>query len=98
MVTASLKSTAKASIATAMTGHNLENPVLMGVIGAAHGIKGQCRVKSYAENPLALGDYGTLVTSDGKKLDILDKIVPLLERPTSGASHSQSAAWAARRW
>ncbi len=55
-----------------MTGHNLSNPVLMGVIGAAHGIKGQCRVKSYAEDPLALGDYGTLLAKDGRKFDISD--------------------------
>ncbi len=53
-----------------MKSNNLENPVLMGVIGAAHGIKGQCRVKSYSGDPLALGDYGTLFSADGRHFDI----------------------------
>ncbi len=53
-----------------MKSNNLENPVLMGVIGAAHGIKGQCRVKSYSGDPLALGDYGTLFSADGRPFDI----------------------------
>lgn len=50
----------------------LENPVLMGVIGAPHGIKGQCRVKSFAGDPEALGDYGTLYAQDGRAFDVKD--------------------------
>jgi hypothetical protein len=37
-----------------------DNPVLMGVIGAPHGVRGELRVKPYTGDPLALGDYGTL--------------------------------------
>lgn len=48
----------------------LENPVLMGVIGAPHGIKGQLRVKSYTADPEALGDYGTLYAEDGRAFDV----------------------------
>ncbi|WP_026317504.1 ribosome maturation factor RimM [Ahrensia kielensis] len=55
-----------------MSKNDLENPVLLGVIGAAHGIKGQCRVKSYTGDPEALGDYGTLYAEDGRAFDVAD--------------------------
>ena len=35
----------------------------MGRIGAAHGIKGEVRIVSFTEEPLALLDYGPLVTN-----------------------------------
>lgn len=41
--------------------------VLMAQIGAAHGIKGEVRVKPFGEEPLALGSYGPLETLDGTK-------------------------------
>ena len=44
----------------------LERPVQLAVIGAAHGIKGEVRVKSYTGDPLALGDYGPLADGHGK--------------------------------
>jgi 16S rRNA processing protein RimM len=50
----------------------LENPVLMGVIGAAHGIRGEVRVKSFTQDPLALADYGALSTQDGRTFTIAD--------------------------
>lgn len=34
----------------------------MGRIGAAHGIKGEVRITSFTEEPLALADYGPLAT------------------------------------
>ncbi|MCF6325934.1 MAG: ribosome maturation factor RimM [Devosiaceae bacterium] len=37
--------------------------VLMGRIGAAHGLKGQVRINSYTQDPLAIGQYGELLTS-----------------------------------
>jgi 16S rRNA processing protein RimM len=55
-----------------MSKNDLENPVLLGVIGAAHGIKGLCRVKSYTADPEALGDYGTLYAEDGRAFDVSD--------------------------
>jgi 16S rRNA processing protein RimM len=36
--------------------------LLMGRIGAAHGIKGEVRITSFTEDPLALKDYGPLAT------------------------------------
>lgn len=49
----------------------LENPVLMAVVGAAHGIKGEVRVKSFTGDPQALGDYGPLRSADGRVFEIL---------------------------
>lgn len=49
-----------------------DNPVLMAVIGAAHGIKGELRVKSFTGDPMALADYGPLFTKDGRKFAIAD--------------------------
>lgn len=39
------------------------NLVLMGRIGAAHGIKGEVRITSYTEDPLDIAAYGPLITS-----------------------------------
>ncbi|WP_265516298.1 ribosome maturation factor RimM [Nitratireductor luteus] len=50
----------------------LENPVQLAVVGAAHGIKGEVRVKSFAEDPLALGQYGPLHTESGRALKVKD--------------------------
>ncbi|TIN54715.1 MAG: ribosome maturation factor RimM, partial [Mesorhizobium sp.] len=50
----------------------LENPVQMAVIGAAHGIKGELRVKTFTGDPLALADYGPLHAKDGRAFQILD--------------------------
>ncbi|MDG4876754.1 ribosome maturation factor RimM [Mesorhizobium sp. WSM4935] len=50
----------------------LENPVQMAVIGAAHGIKGELRVKAFTGDPLALADYGPLHAKDGRTFQITD--------------------------
>ena len=47
-----------------------QNPVQMAVIGAAHGIKGELRVKTFTGDPLALGDYGPLYARDGRAFEI----------------------------
>lgn len=39
--------------------------ILLGVIGAAHGIKGEVRLKSYTEDPHAIATYGPLQMGDG---------------------------------
>ena len=46
------------------------NPIQMAVIGAAHGIKGEVRVKTFTGDPLALGDYGPLYARDGRAFEI----------------------------
>ena len=40
--------------------------VVIAVVGAPHGLRGEVRVKSYTENPMAVGDYGPLLGADGK--------------------------------
>ena len=49
----------------------IENPVLIAKIGAPHGIKGEVRVKSFTDDPLALGDYGSLYSGDGRKFKLM---------------------------
>ena len=49
-----------------------ENPVQMAIIGAAHGIRGELRVKTFTGDPLALGDYGSLYARDGRAFEIAD--------------------------
>jgi 16S rRNA processing protein RimM len=44
----------------------LDNPILMAKIGAPHGIRGEVRVTSFADDPLAFGDYGPLSDEAGK--------------------------------
>ncbi|MEW9834322.1 ribosome maturation factor RimM [Mesorhizobium marinum] len=46
------------------------NPVQMAVIGAAQGIKGEVRVKTFTGDPLALADYGLLYARDGRAFKI----------------------------
>lgn len=38
------------------------NPILLGQIGAAHGIKGEVRIATHTQDPLAIGTYGPLDT------------------------------------
>ncbi|MTI43992.1 16S rRNA processing protein RimM [Roseibium hamelinense] len=47
--------------------------VLMAIIGAAHGIRGEVRVKPFGEDPLSFTDYGPLTTKDGTRLFEVDK-------------------------
>jgi 16S rRNA processing protein RimM len=49
-----------------------QNPIQMAVIGAAHGIKGELRVKSFTGDPLAIGDYSPLYSEDGRAFAIVD--------------------------
>lgn len=52
--------------------NKLENPILMATIGAAQGLRGEVRVRSFTEDPLALGDYGNLHAADGRVFEILE--------------------------
>lgn len=42
----------------------------MAVIGAPHGVRGECRVKSFTADPLDLGAYGPLFAADGRVFTI----------------------------
>lgn len=50
----------------------LKNPIQMAVIGAAHGIRGELRVKAFTGDPLALADYGPLQTKEGRTFEVVD--------------------------
>lgn len=47
--------------------------ILVGVIGAPHGVKGELRLKSFTADPLAIADYGPLTDSSGETL-LLTKV------------------------
>lgn len=51
---------------------NLPNPVQMAVIGAAHGIKGELRVKTFTSDPTGLGGYGLLQDRNGRIFEVAD--------------------------
>jgi 16S rRNA processing protein RimM len=44
--------------------------VILGVIGAPHGVKGEVRVKSSTADPLAIGSYGPVMLPDGRRLKV----------------------------
>ena len=50
----------------------LENPIQLAVVGAAHGIRGEVRVKTYTDDPLAIADYGQLYDAQGKAYEVLE--------------------------
>jgi 16S rRNA processing protein RimM len=54
--------------------------VLLGRIGAAHGIRGEVRVKAFADSPADLARYGPLASLDGRAFEI-DAL-----RPAAGGS------------
>ena len=53
--------------------------ILIAQIGAAHGVRGEVRVKSYAAEPDALRRYGELITEDGRRFTV-EKLRPALEQ------------------
>lgn len=46
--------------------------VLLGVIGAAHGIKGEVRIKAFTGDPLAIAGYGPLSDDKGRRFEIAE--------------------------
>lgn len=49
-----------------------QNPIQLAVIGAAQGIRGEVRVKTFTDDPLAIADYGLLHDEAGKAYEILE--------------------------
>lgn len=45
-------------------------PILMGIVGAPHGVSGDVRVKTFAQNPQDLGAYGPLFDSTGRQFAV----------------------------
>ena len=44
--------------------------VLLGVVTAAHGIKGEVKVKTFTQSPEGLGAYGPVIVEDGRQFEI----------------------------
>ena len=44
--------------------------VLVGVVGAPHGVRGEVRLWVFTENPATIGDYGPLQSEDGRSFEI----------------------------
>ncbi|HWZ10200.1 MAG TPA: ribosome maturation factor RimM, partial [Xanthobacteraceae bacterium] len=40
--------------------------ICLGQIGAAHGVHGEVRLRSYTSDPRAIANYGPLQTEDGR--------------------------------
>ncbi|KAA2234928.1 ribosome maturation factor RimM [Salinarimonas soli] len=53
-----------------------EGLVPLGEIGRAHGLKGEVRIKSFTDDPVAIGAYGPLVLDDGTPA-VLGAVRPL---------------------
>lgn len=47
-----------------------DHHVIVGVIGAAHGLRGEMRLKAYTADPMAVGDYGPLRLPDGRNVAV----------------------------
>jgi len=48
----------------------LTRPILLGVVGRAHGVRGQVRVTSHTADPTALTGYGPLSDMSGRKFTL----------------------------
>jgi 16S rRNA processing protein RimM len=46
--------------------------ILLGVIGAAHGVKGEVRIKAFTGDPLAIAGYGPLLDAQGRRFEIAE--------------------------
>jgi 16S rRNA processing protein RimM len=49
---------------------NTGDRVLLGEIGAAQGLKGEVRLRSYTEEPAAIARYGALLDDEGRTIEI----------------------------
>jgi 16S rRNA processing protein RimM len=48
----------------------MSDRILVGVFGAPHGVRGQIRLKSYTDDPLAILVLGPLRAEDGRSFDV----------------------------
>jgi len=51
--------------------------VLLGVFGAAQGVRGEVRIKSFTDDPRAIGGYGPLTDRTGKRAFVIEALRPL---------------------
>ncbi|WP_439497652.1 ribosome maturation factor RimM [Bosea sp. (in: a-proteobacteria)] len=46
--------------------------VLLGIVGAPHGVRGEVRIKAFTADPLAIAEYGPLRDEQGRSFEIAD--------------------------
>lgn len=46
--------------------------ILLGIVGAPHGVRGEVRIKTFTGDPLAIADYGLLADGRGRSFEITD--------------------------
>jgi 16S rRNA processing protein RimM len=46
--------------------------VLLGIVGAPHGVRGEVRIKAFTADPLAIAEYGPLLDEQGRSFEIAD--------------------------
>ena len=51
--------------------------VLLGVFGAAQGVRGEVRIKSFTDDPKAIGGYGPLTDKTGARRFVIESLRPL---------------------
>jgi 16S rRNA processing protein RimM len=56
---------------------SLRHLILLGVFGAARGVRGEVRVKSYTQDPKAIGAYGALTDRAGARVFAFESLRPL---------------------
>ncbi len=49
-----------------------EDLILLGTIGAPHGIRGEVRIKAFTGDPMAIADYGPLSDEKGRRFEIAE--------------------------
>ncbi|WP_367717201.1 ribosome maturation factor RimM [Nitratireductor sp. GISD-1A_MAKvit] len=54
---------------------NSDTRIQLATVGAAQGLRGEVRVKTFTGDPMAIGDYGPLSTQDGRMLTV-DNVRP----------------------
>ncbi len=46
--------------------------ILLGIVGAPHGVRGEVRIKTFTGDPLGIAGYGLLTDSKGRSFEIID--------------------------
>lgn len=62
--------------AQAERGEDSRNRIRVARIGAAHGVRGEVKLWSFTEDPLAVADYGPLETADGARHFEIESLRP----------------------
>lgn len=55
----------------------MKNAILLGRLGAAHGVRGEIRLQSFTEDPSAIATYGPLFDAGGARRFVISALRPL---------------------